>query len=85
MAIDPGEKRVFRLGEQRVHTVHVELERVDSKQVSRRFRHEQVRPELLAELGDEVLERRRGRPRGLLAPERIDQAIGRDRAARIDE
>ena len=61
------------------------LERVDSKQVSRRFRHEQVRPELLAKLRDEVLERGRGRSRGLLAPERIDQAIGRDRAARIDE
>src|SRR5439155_23773372 len=74
-----------RLGEQRMHPVHVELQRLDSKQVPRRLGHEEIGPEMLAELGDEVLKRGRRRARRVLAPESIDQPVGGDRAARVDQ
>ena len=62
--------------------VEVELARVDAEHVSGRLGDDPVGPEQLAQLRDEVLERRRRRPRRLLAPERVDQPVGRDRLAR---
>ena len=42
-------------------------------------------PEELPELRDEVLERGRSRAGRVLAPERVDQPIGRDRAPRVEQ
>ena len=59
--------------------------RVDPEQVAGRPRHEDVGAEELAELADEVLERRLRGARRLLAPEGVEQAVGRDGAAGLEE
>src|ERR671923_201963 len=75
----------LRLGGQGLRPGRIEPARVDTEQVSGRLRHENVRPEQLPQLGDEVLKGGRSRLRRVLTPERVDQAVGRDGAAGIDE
>ena len=53
--------------------------------VARRSRHEHVGPEQLAELRDEILERRRRGLRRLLTPELVDEAVGCHDLARPHE
>jgi hypothetical protein len=67
------------------HAREVELPRADVDEVAGRARLDRLLAERLAELGDEVLERGdRGRRR-LSAPERVDESVGRDDAARVEE
>ena len=75
----------LRLLQERLRAVHVQLGGVDANQVSGRLRDDPVRSEHLAQLRDEVLERRPRRSRRLLAPERFDQPVGGDRPPRVEQ
>ena len=57
----------------------------DAQAVPRGPRGQDFGPEGLAELRDEILERRRGRPRRVLAPDIVDEAIGRNHLVRTDD
>ena len=59
--------------------VEIELARLDAELVPPRPREERLGREELPEVRDVPLEGRRRRGRRLLAPERLDQAVGRDR------
>ena len=58
---------------------------VDPQDVARRPRLERFGAEQLAELGDEVLQRGRGRLRRLLPPQLGDQPVGADDLACVHE
>ena len=63
----------------------VELFRLEPKPVAGRPGLEQFRPDRLAELGDEVLERGPRRPRRALAPEELDQPLGRNHVVHVEQ
>ncbi len=54
-------------------------------EVAGRLRDDAVGSEELSELGDGVLERRRCGPRRFLAPEPVDETVGGDDIARVEE
>ena len=63
----------------------IELVAVELEHVPGRPRLQQSGPEQLAQLRDGVLERGRRRPRRVLAPELVDEALRRDRLVRAQE
>ena len=65
--------------------IEIELARTHTESVARRLRLEHFRPEGLPQLRDEVLQGRGRRPRWVLAPERIDEPVDRDDAARCEQ
>src|SRR5206468_4197228 len=77
--------RAARLRDEPLEPCEVELVLLHPEHVARRPRDQAVRPEEPAELGDGVLERRAGRLRGALAPELVEQRVGRDDLARVQE
>ena len=74
-----------RLPEQALEPRRINAVGVDPEHVPGRLGHEELRPDDLAELGDEVLQRGRRRPRGFLAPDLVDQAVGGDDLAGVNE
>src|SRR5262249_22770417 len=75
----------LRFGDEALEAPEVELVRLEHESVARRARHEHALREDLAKLGDEVLERRRGGPRRMLAPEPVDQPICRHRLSLAEQ
>jgi len=71
------------LGED-TEAVEIELARPYAQAVARRLRLEHLGPERFSQLRNEVLQRRRCSPRRLL-PQRVDQTIHRDHAARLEQ
>ena len=65
-----------RVGERALEAVRVDLFRVHPQHVPGRLRDKNVRADLLAQLRDEVVERRRCGPRGLRAPEVVNELVG---------
>ena len=65
--------------------MEVELPGLDAEDVAGRLRDQRVCAEQLAELRDEVLERGDRGFRRLLAPQLIDDPVGRDDRTRVDE
>src|SRR5581483_6748133 len=63
----------------------VELPGLEAEDVSRRPPLDRIGAERLAELRDEVLQRRRRGRRRLARPERVDQPVGRDDPAGVEE
>ena len=74
-----------RLVDQHADTGQIELIRLQADPVAGRARLDRLGAERLAELRDEVLERRRRGRRRLTGPERVDQAVGRDDAAGVEQ
>jgi hypothetical protein len=68
-----------------LEAAQVELAAVHVEEIAGRPRDERLGPERLAELRDEVLERGRRRSRRVLAPQVVDQAVGRDHLSRPQE
>ena len=64
---------------------HVELLRVELDEIAGLPRLDHVRPERLPQLGDEVLQRRRGRRRRAARPERVDETVERDDPSRLEQ
>jgi hypothetical protein len=73
------------LGDELLEALEVELTRLEAQDVAGRARDDHTRSELPAQLGDEdvdALDDRRGRR---LAPELVDQPLGRDHLVRVQE
>jgi hypothetical protein len=73
------------VGDEPLEAGEVELRRIDGEEIPRRSRDDDVVTESLAEGGNGVLERGRGRGRRLLAPEVVHEAIGRDHPVRLQK
>ena len=80
-------RRIARAGlvDEPAHAREVELTGVDADQVAGRPRDDRLGPERLAKLDDEVLQRVRRRARRLARPQCVDQPVGRDHAAGVEE
>ena len=68
-----------------LEALEIELPWLDAQLVSRGAGDDAVSAQSLAELGDIDLERFLRRPRGSLAPERLDQMVTRDDAVRVEQ
>ncbi len=75
----------MRLLHELLEAAEIDLLALDAQPVAGRPRLEQVGAEQLAQLRDEVLQRRRGRPRRPLAPEAVDQAVGRHHPSGLEQ
>ena len=64
-----------RLGDETLEAAEIDTLSFDVEDVTRRTRYEQVGPEQLAKLRDEVLQRCRRRLRRLLTPELVDKPV----------
>src|SRR5439155_3475831 len=76
---------LFRLLEERVETINVELIAFDPEEVPRCFRLDALLAQHSAQLRDVDLECLPSRFGRLLAPECVDQAVGRDNLVRIQQ
>jgi hypothetical protein len=78
----PSFGRAFwRLPDEPLEAVGVDVVPIDGEYVPRRTRHQQLGAERLAQLGDEVLKRTDGGLGGRRAPELLDETVGRDHLA----
>ena len=73
----PGREGLGSALDQALVAGQVELVGIESQRVARAMRFDPVRPERLAEAVDVHLERRDRRPRGLGAPQDVDQPVSR--------
>src|SRR5438034_640503 len=73
-----GRRLYSRLLDETREALEVELLRLDPQLVPGRLRDDHVRAQQLPKLGDEVLQRGSRGSRRLLAPERVDDPVGRD-------
>src|SRR5438105_2731454 len=80
-----GRFRVPGALDQDPEPVEVELPGPNTEPVTRRLRLEDLGPERLSQLRDEVLKRRRRSARWALAPERIRHPVDRDDPAGLEE
>ncbi len=67
------------------HPGYVQLLRLEAHEIARRPRLDHVRPERLPQLGDEVLQRRRGGRGRCPVPERIEEPVERDDAPGLEQ
>jgi hypothetical protein len=77
--------RLARLFDQSDETLEVDASRVQPKQIARRLRLDGAGAEQLPQLRDEILQRRGGGAWRVLAPECVDQPIGRDDPASLEQ
>ena len=85
---EPGAVRglaIACVAQRRLEPGRVDLPRVGAQHVTGRARDQHVLAEQPAQLGNRVVERRARRARRLVAPELVDDAIGRDDVVRPDE
>ena len=73
-----------RVGERLLEPTRVDLVGTDVEHVARRAGVEDVAPQSPTQTSDGVLKRRRRRLWRLLAPERVDEPVGRDDPSRLE-
>ena len=83
----PERERCARImrGDQPLEPRDVELVRLDADEVARGTRHDPICPDRAAKRVNVHLEGVRRAPRGRLAPDPVDQAVGRDGLVRMEQ